>query len=484
MSTEKHTRRKVITSALKATLAAALAAGCEARGRRPQAARSEVPMKTLTVGEGKYQGTTNAAIQQAVDDAAAAGGGTVVVPPGLYLMHDALHLKSRVRLAGRPGAILRKVPSVQSKIPDGLGYGHYEVTVEEPDKFPVGTGVHVLDDGAGGFYTTVATVIARDGDRLYLSRMLNHDIGVNRNGRVVSVYPIVEAEGAEDAAVEDLLIDGNCQEETFMLNGCRGGGVFLIRSARVAIRRVEVRNFRGDAISFQQCTDIMVERCHVHHNVGHGLHPGSGSVRYIMQDCRISDNGNCGCFYCLRTTHSICRRNEFRDNAGPGISVGERDTDHLIAQNTIAGNGQEAIVFRSPLRQSGDRVLVIGNRIGPNGVKDRRPEILIPAGLHEVHILDNTFTPGSGPALSVAQGCKHISFAGNKVGGREAGQAAGRQPDADIAGAVQEVLRERPKDLPPVGPGALPLDGARHLNVPKLPPWNETQMWALAGSST
>jgi hypothetical protein len=128
---------------------------------------------------------------------------------------------------------------------------------------------------------------------------------------------------------------------------------------------------------------------------------------------------------------------------------------------------------------------VIGNRIGPNGVKDRRPEILIPAGLHEVHILDNTFTPGSGPALSVAQGCKRISFAGNKVSGREAGQAAGRQQgDADIADAVQEVLRERPKDLPPVGPGALPLDGARHLNVPKLPPWNETQMWALAGSST
>jgi len=473
MSTDKHTRRKVMKDSLEAILAAAFAAGCEAAGPRPQAARSEVPMKTVTAGEGRYQGTTNAAIQQAVEDAAAAGGGTVVVAPGVYLMHDALHLKSRVRVVGRPGAILRKVPSVQSRIPDGLGYGHYEVTVEEPDKFPIGTGVHVLDDGAGGFYTTVATVIGRDGNRLYLNRMLNHDIGANRNGRVVSVYPIVEAEAVEDAAVEDLLIDGNCQQETFMLNGCRGSGVFIIRSARVAVRSVEVRNYRGDAISFQQCTDILVERCHVHHNIGHGLHPGSGTVRYIMLDCRANDNGNCGCFYCLRTTHSICRRSEFRDNAGPGISIGERDTDHLISENTIAGNGQEGIVFRAPLRQSGDRVIVIGNRIGPNGVKDNRPQIAIPNGLREVHILDNTFMPGAGPALSVAQGCQRISFAGNNVGGREAAET-------DIAGAVQEVLRERPKDLPLVGPAALPLDGARHLAIPRLPPWDEARMWPLA----
>jgi hypothetical protein len=451
-------------------------------------------MKTLTAGEGKFQGSTNAAIQRAVDEAAAAGGGTVVVAPGVYAMHDALHLRSRVRVVGRPGAVLKKVPSVESKIPDFLGYGHYEVTVEEPDKFPVGTGVHIIDSGAGGFYTTVATVIGREGDRLFINRMLNHDYHVAKNARVISVYPIVDAEAAEDASLEDITIDGNCQEETFSLNGCRGGGIFAIRSARLAFRNVEIANYRGDGLSFQQSTDVLLDRCHIHHNLGHGLHPGSGSVRYIMQDCRSHDNTGCGLFYCLRTTHSICRQSELRANGQSGISVGERDTDHLIESNTIAGNGQEGILFRQPTRTSGDRTLIVANRIGPNGAKDRRSEIVIPAGLKEVHILDNIFTPGPAPALSVAAGCRRISFAGNKIvasssagtsgaGASASGEAPRPAGDADIAGAAAEVLRDRPRDLPPVGPAALPLDGARHLFVAKLPPWNEAGMWAAGGGT-
>jgi len=475
MATGKHSRRRFLGTSLQAALAAGLAAGCEGVQAQRTPPLPESPMKTFTAGEGKFQGSTNTAIQRAVDEAAAAGGGTVVVAPGVYAMHDALHLRSRVRVVGRPGAVLKKVPSVESKIPDFLGYGHYEVTVEEPDKFPVGTGVHIIDSGAGGFYTTVATVIGREGDRLFINRMLNHDYHVAKNARVISVYPIVDAEAAEDASLEDITIDGNCREETFSLNGCRGGGIFAIRSARLAFRNVEIANYRGDGLSFQQSTDVLLDRCHVHHNLGHGLHPGSGSVRYIMQDCRSHDNTGCGLFYCLRTTHSICRRNELRANGQSGISVGERDTDHLIEANTIAGNGQEGILFRQPTRTSGDRTIVLANRIGPNGAKDRRSEIVIPAGLKEVHILDNTFTPGPAPALSVAPGCRRISFAGNKVGDRPAG-------DADIAGAAAGVLRDRPKDLPPVGPAALPLDGARHLNVAQLPPWNEAGMWAAGRS--
>ena len=475
MATGKHSRRRFLSSSVQAILAAGLAAGCEGSAGRRAARVSENPMKTLTVGEGKYQGATNAAIQRAIDDAAAAGGGAVIVAPGVYQMHDALHLRSRVRVVGRPGAVLRKVPSVESRIPDFLGYGHYEVTVEEPEKFPVGTGIHIIDSGAGGFYTTVATVIGREGDRLFINRMLNHDYHVAKHARVISVYPIVDAEAAEDASLEDITIDGNCQEETFCLNGCRGGGIFAIRSARLAFRNVEIRHYRGDGLSFQQSIDVLLDRCHVHHNIGHGLHPGSGSVRYIMQDCRAHDNTGCGIFYCLRTTHSICRQNDLRANGQAGISVGERDTDHLIEGNTIADNGQEGILFRQPTRTSGDRTLIVANRIGPNGAKDRRSEIAIPAGLKEVHILDNTFAPGPAPALSVAPGCRRISFAGNKIGDRAAG-------DGDIAGAAADVLRERPKDLPAVGPAALPLDGARHLNVAKLPPWNEAGMWAVGRS--
>jgi hypothetical protein len=472
MATARQSRRRFLGASLKAAAAAGLVSGCRNAGTQGSGHEAESPMRTITVTEGKYGGATGAAIQQAVDDAAAAGGGAVIVPPGIYSMRDALHLRSRVRIVGRDGAVLKKTPSVESRIPDFLGYGHYEVTVEEPDKFPVGTGIHILDDNAGGFYTTVATVIGREGDRLYINRMLNHDYHVARRARVISVYPIIDGDGVEQAAVEGLAIDGNAAEETFMLNGCRGGGVFLIRCGRVALRNLDVRNYRGDGISFQQCTDILVDRCRVHHNVGHGLHPGSGSVRYVMQDCLAHDNGNCGVFYCLRTTHSICRRNEFRNNGQAGISIGERDTDHLIEANTVAGNGEEGVLLRPPTRTGGDRVLVIGNRIGPNGARQRRAEISIPAGLSDVHILENTFAAGASAVISLAQGSRRISFAGNKIGEREAGPG-------DIAGAAREVLLERPKDLPAVGPAALALEGARHLNVPRLPPWDEPRMWSL-----
>jgi hypothetical protein len=427
----------------------------------------ERPMKELIVEEGKYAGQTNTAIQQAVDDAAAAGGGTVTIRPGLYLMHDALHLRSGVRVVGRKDVVLQKVPSAESRILDFLGYGHYEVSVAEPDRFPVGTGVHVLDNNAGGFYTTVGTVVAREGELLFINRMLNHDYHGRDNARVVSVFPIVEAEGVHDAAIEGFVIDGDCQHETFTLNGCRGGGVFLITSSRVVVRDVEVRNYRGDAVSFQQCTDILVDRCHVHHNTGTGLHPGSGTVRYVMRDNDVHDNGAWGVFYCLRTTHSICRGNTIRANARPGISVGERDTDHLIEANKITGNGQEGISFRRPERRSGDRVIVRGNDIGPNCVKDGRFEVSILSGLSEIHVLDNRFTVEKTQALGVEKGCRNVSFAGNKVGGRDA-----RAEDvSDEAGLLAWTV---PAKLPAVGPSALPLNGARHLNIAKLPPWEMT----------
>src|SRR5690348_9295566 len=111
-------------------------------------------MPASTVSVERSASPTNATIQAAVDRAAAAGGGTVTVPAGTYLMHDALHLRSGVRVVGEGSPVLKKVPSVRSRIPDFLGYGHYEFTVDEPEKFRVGMGVHLLDKNAGGFYTT------------------------------------------------------------------------------------------------------------------------------------------------------------------------------------------------------------------------------------------------------------------------------------------------------------------------------------------
>ncbi len=415
--------------------------------------------KTITIDF--RDGRTSVTLQRAVDEVAA-GGGVVEVPQGVYLMQDALHLRSGVRVVGEPGAVLLKAPSVTSPLLDYIGYGHYEFSVSDPDRFRVGMGVHICDDRSGGFYDTVATIIARQGDLFYIDRMLNHDYHPANNGRVTSLFPIIEGFQIADAEVEGLTLDGN-PEEARTLNGCRGGGVFLLLSQNVRLQGIEVRHFKGDAISFQQCADITIRGCHLHDNTGAGLHPGSGSVRYVMEENNVHDNGGCGVFYCLRTTHSICASNRLQRNGAAGISVGERDTDHLICHNTIVDNHRQGILFRPAQVHGGDRVRIEANTIGPNCRGDAEYEIDIQSGLHDIAIVDNAIQPGKVGTLSVGAGCERICFTGNRIAGQE-------QQPADIGGDTTPVQLESPADFPPVGPAALPLDGAMHLNIATLPP--------------
>ncbi len=422
--------------------------------------------RIITAGAGPYAGFTNASLQRAVDDVAAAGGGVVEVPAGVYRMRDALHLRSGVRVIGEPGAVLLKEPSVTVPLLDYLGYGHYEFTVIEPDKLQVGMGVHITDDDSMGFYDTVATIVERRGDLFFIDRMLNHDYWPAKRGRVTTIYPIVDAVGVEDVALENITIDGN-PDETQRLNGCRGGGVFLLMARRARVENVEVRHFNGDAISFQQCVDVIVRGCHVHHNAGGGIHPGSGSVRYWLRRNHAHDNGACGVFYCLRTTHSICEDNRLERNGEAGISIGERDTDHWIRNNVIAGNGGYGVEFRAPIAHGGDRARIEGNTLAGNARCVSPPalpaEIHMPAGLRDVLIVGNTFEPlPDSHALLIDAGCSGLGVRGNQINGRPQGDG----------------FPTREGDFPDVGPAVLPLDGARHLNIERLGAVERLTFWA------
>lgn len=420
---------------------------------------------TITIGSSGYEGNTNAVLQRAVDTVAATGDGAVEIPAGVYMMHDALHLRSGVRVIGEQGTILRKVPSVASAIRDYLGYGFYEFTVAEPEKFEVGMGVQLYDDDAVGFYTTVATIIGRDGDVFYTNRMFHHDYRPPANGEVASLFSLIEGYQIEDAAAMNLTLDGN-PEETRVLTGCRGGGVFLLQTHRIQLKNVEVTNYRGDAISFQQSTDITVRSCHLHHNTGGGLHPGSGTVRYVMEENEVHDNGGCGIFYCLRTTHSLCRNNRLHHNAQAGISIGERDTDHLIIDNTIVDNGGPGVEFRQPVMRGGDRVRLERNTIGPNCRGAGQHEITIEENLHDIYIAGNSITHqthGDGKALSVGAGCTGITFANNTICGQP-------QSPRDIDGCSELVSLELPGTFPEVGPEAATSQSVAHLNLQGLRP--------------
>jgi hypothetical protein len=361
-----------------------------------------------------------------------------------------------VTLLGEKGAVLKKFPSIESAVTDFLGYGFYEFKVAEPDKFRLGMGVLLHDKKAGGFYDTVATIIGRHGDAFFINRILNHDYLPYDGGTVSTVYPLVEGVGVTNARVEGLTLDGN-REETRYINGCRGGGVFLLQSHNITLRKIEVHDFKGDSLSFQQCTDITIQGCHLHHNFGAGLHPGSGSVRYHFQENDVHENTGCGIFYCLRTTHSLCERNRFSHNDQHGISIGERDTDHWIRDNVISENGLEGIRFRTPIAQGGDRVRIEGNRLDRNCRLEAGSEIYVAERLRDVYLVRNAILPAHGPALRVDADAKNIHFAANRIMDRP-------QTPTDMHDATRSVQTTMPADLPEYGANPNPATDFQHLH--------------------
>src|ERR1051326_5761982 len=416
--------------------------------------------KTITVGKGEFAGNTNAVLQRAVDAVAAAGVGVVEIPAGIYRMDDALHMRTGVQVVGDGKAVLLKVPSISSALVDYIGYGHYEFTVAEPEKFKVGMGVLITDKNAGGFYETTATIIGQKGRLFFIDRMLNHDYVPFNEGRVNTLFPLIDGYGARDFSVSSLVLDGNV-EETRRLSGCRGGCVFLLNCHNVQLDGIEARHYLGDGISFQQCTDISVTNCYVHDLRGCGLHPGSGSVRYVFRKNRVIKNANSGLFYCLRTTHSRCEENVIEENGAEGISVGERDTNHAILNNAIRNNGGPAINFRKFEHQGGDDVFIQDSRIERNCQKEGEHEIVIPDGLHRIWIHSNTITPAKGKALSAGATATDIVFAENVVSGHP-------QISTDVVGNAASVKFALPSGQLSVGPEAAPEDSARHLHIERL----------------
>ncbi|MGB9587472.1 MAG: right-handed parallel beta-helix repeat-containing protein [Armatimonadota bacterium] len=414
--------------------------------------------KTIIVEQHKSSHNDNLVLQRAVDEAASCGGGVVEIRGGTYLMYDSLHLRSGVHIIGRDNPRLLKVPSISVPLADYLGYGHYEITVTKPNLLRVGMGVHITDDNAFGFYETVARIVDRDGNRFFIDRMLSHDYDPEQNGRVTTLFPIISGVGISDASVHGIVVDGNT-EEARELNGCRGGGIYLLRCREVVIEDMTVSNYKGDAISFQQCTNIAIRLCNLTGNLGSGLHPGSGSVGYVMEHNRIERNGGCGVFYCLRTTHSICRANHISENAADGVSIGERDTEHLIERNEIANNGGHGILFRRTRFHGGDCVVLRNNVLALNCRAKPGSEIHLDSELRDIHITENSIKPRSGnSAMFVGPGCRSVAIWKNTVLDRP-------QAIEDITGDITAVQMRQPDTELQVGPDVLSPNCTRHLGT-------------------
>jgi hypothetical protein len=434
----------------------------ERTGVDMSANKQELFEMTVGIDSGDLQGNTNVVLQAAVDRAASMGGGVVNILPGVYTMNDSLHLRSGVTVRGcGEDTILMKPPSVKSKTIRYLGYGHYDVSVAEPEKFRIGMGVYITDRRSGGFYSTVATINSIKGDELGLTKPLNSDISEAANGVAISVYPIISGYNLKNASVEDLVIEGNADENDY-INGCRGGGVFLLQAHYTTIRRVKVRNFNGDGISFQQCRYTVVDECACIRNKGHGLHPGSGSVGPIIRSTEIKGNGMDGIYYCLRVSYSLCENCLLEDNKRDGISIGHRDTDTLIRNNRIASNHRYGVYFRDhSMREIGDRNILENNDFYNNC--NEKGQIGIDSPVSNVFIIGNTFRresiKGQPCAAIYVNACSNgLVVSGNDTGEDQLFELADEK-------FMDSISLEEDMERPDIGPKALPDDGDSHLGV-------------------
>jgi polygalacturonase len=322
------------------------------------------------LGEADIVGNDNRALQAAVDYIAGLGGGTVEIGAGEFLMHDSLHLRSFVTVRGtKSRTILRKAKAAVSPLVLDGDYGEEQITVKNPDGFKVGYGVAVWDTGAGGFHTTVARITGQNGNTFSIDTPLNADCMVANKAKAATVFPVVSGYHLEGVRVEDLVIDGN-KDENVSLNGCRGAGIFLYRGFGTVIANCVVRNYHGDGISFQQSNDVLVQGCVSEENAGLGFHPGSGSQRPVVRECVARRNGEDGLFLCWRVRHGLFEKNLLENNGRFGISIGHKDTDNLLRENQVRANHQDGVFFRNEaLGMAGHRNRLENNVIENNGTK-------------------------------------------------------------------------------------------------------------------
>jgi len=354
-----------------------------------------LPMKirpeiTVGVDSGDIIGSDNRALQAAVDYVAGLGGGVVQIGPGEFRMRDSLHLRDHVTVRGTPGrTVLRKAKAAVSPLKVDGDYGEEQITLERPEGFEIGDGVAIWDKNAGGFHTTVARVIGRDGDTFAISLPLNADCMVANAAQAATVFPVVSGYHVQEARVEDVIVEGS-KHENVALNGCRGGGIFLYRCHGAVLERCTVRNYHGDGISFQQSNDVVIMGCTSEDNASLGLHPGSGSQRPTVRQCMARSNGEDGLFLCWRVKHGLFEDNVLENNGRFGISIGHKDTDNLLRSNQVRSNHQAGVFFRNEaLGMAGHRNRLEKNLIENNGVTAAAPGIRVRGETHDLSFRGN-----------------------------------------------------------------------------------------------
>lgn len=435
------------TASASAALAASLAAtGVAAPDRRPQEtapdARPPVTnpratsgdvkhgprwdeLFTLTVGNAGADliGTDQRVIQAAVDTVARMGGGTVRLLPGKWRLRNAVYLCSNLRLVGSgPETVLVKEESASTKLAADSDWYDQEVTLADARGFNVGDGVclRAKNPDHGGQIVIKRTFVARSGNRFKLDKGLRENLWAMGNPTASTLFPILSGEFVTNIVIENLMLDGN-KAKNAELDGNYAGCIFMQDCADVVIRKVIARDYHGDGISWQICHDVLVEECESRNHTGLGLHPGSGSQRPVIRNNTIS-GCHIGLFFCWGVKYGLAEKNTIEDTKTAGISVGHRDTDNLIRNNSVKRSGQAGILFRPERGQgfTGDRNTIEGNTVIDTGGNEAAA-VDVRGTTANLVFRNNTMKETRGPARRVGfrlgKETRDITLDGNTIEG-------------------------------------------------------------------
>ncbi len=377
----------------------------------------------LTIGQtdGDLRGNDDKVIQAGVEYLHRLGGGTLKVLPGVYNLRNAIYLRSNITLRGSgEQTILRKAKSVVTALSRDSDWFEYGVHVTDSKGFVPAGGIMLrTKTGPGDWQYDVlrATITAIEGDVIFLDRLTKENFWLEKDATAATIFPILTAENVDDVVVEDIVLDGN-REENEHINGNFAGGVFIQHCNRWTFRNVTSRNYNGDGFSFQVCDDIRFLNCKAINNADLGFHPGSGSQRPVFKKC-ISKGNSQGIFFCWSVSDGLAEDCVLSESSRYGISIGHRDTDNIIRGCTIERNGEVGILFRNEANEfrSGSRNRIESCIIRDNGSNEQGIGIDIQGKTQDIVVhstrFENTAGKNQNVGVRIGRDAERIMLEGN-----------------------------------------------------------------------
>jgi nitrous oxidase accessory protein NosD len=247
------------------------------------------------------------------------------------------------------------------------------------------------DENSGCWNVSVATISDIVENIIYIDKGLIRDYRADKNGLVSNASSVIEALDVENVVIYNLTADGN-RAENFFADGCNSAGILILRSKKVTVDNVHVKDFNGEGISWQITENVTIKNSEISGSGNTGLHPGTGSPFTAIENNNIHHNDRDGLFICWRVYQSQVSNNKIHDNGRFGICTGHKDTDVIFKLNHIYNNKSDGVNLRGEIEPNAPhRNTFVLNTIENNGAGGGGYGFSVNSKAQDLLLKDNVF---------------------------------------------------------------------------------------------